>query len=80
MAKSKQTNDSIENKLNSIDSIIKQLESGELTLDESLKLFTDGTQLIHDCRIILDSTAKKIEQASSTPVSEPENINEDIPF
>lgn len=80
MAKSKQTNDSIENKLNSIDSIIKQLESGELTLDESLKLFTNGTQLIHDCRTILDSTAKKIEQASSIPVSEPENINEDIPF
>lgn len=65
MAKSKTTTESIETKLNSIDTIIKQLESGELTLEQSLAMFTDGTKLIHDCRNILDQTAKKLKISQS---------------
>lgn len=78
MAKSKSTDESIENKLNSIDMIIKQLESGELTLEQSLSIFTDGTKLIHDCRNILDQTAKKIENLSKSVA--PDALDDDIPF
>lgn len=58
--KNEKSNESIENKLNSIENIITQLESGELSLEQSLALFTEGSTLIGDCRTILDSTAKKI--------------------
>ncbi len=78
MAKSKTTTESIETKLNSIDTIIKQLESGELTLEQSLAMFTDGTKLIHDCRNILDQTAKKIEDISKSVTSD--TFDDDIPF
>ena len=61
MAKRKTGDESIESKLTSIEQMIEQLESGELSLDESLKLFTDGTMLIQDCRTLLDQTAQKIE-------------------
>ena len=70
MAKSKNTDESIEGKLISIDSIIDQLESGELTLEQSLKLFTDGTKLIHDCRNILDHTAKQITEMTQAQHNE----------
>ncbi|GAA5101682.1 exodeoxyribonuclease VII small subunit [Wohlfahrtiimonas larvae] len=83
MAKSKNTSETIEDKLNSIDTIIEQLESGELTLEASLKLFTDGTQLIHDCRNILDHTAKKIEEITQSKITTPltdDFDNDDIPF
>ena len=83
MAKSKNTDETIEGKLHSIDTIIEQLESGELTLEQSLKLFTDGTQLIHDCRNILDHTTKKIEEVSQSKVAESHSDDfddDDIPF
>lgn len=83
MAKSKKADETIEGKLHSIDTIIAQLESGELTLEQSLKLFTDGTQLIHDCRNILDHTAKKIEdvaQSKITDVPSDDFDDDDIPF
>ncbi len=78
MAKSKTTDESIESKLNTIDSIIQQLESGELSLEQSLAIFTDGTKLIHDCRNILDQTAKKIENVSKSVA--PDALDDDIPF
>ena len=78
MAKSKTTDESIESKLNTIDSIIRQLESGELSLEQSLAIFTDGTKLIHDCRNILDQTAKKIENVSKSVA--PDALDDDIPF
>ena len=80
MAKSKNTDETIEGKLHSIDTIIEQLESGELTLEQSLKLFTDGTKLIHDCRNILDSTAKKIDKISQSKTMDSDDFNDDIPF
>ncbi len=83
MAKGKKTDETIEGKLLSIDTIITQLESGELTLEQSLALFTNGTQLLHDCRNILDCTAKKIEEVSQSKVAESHSDNfddDDIPF
>lgn len=78
MAKSKTTTESIETKLSSIDTIIKQLESGELSLEQSLAVFTDGTKLIQDCRNILDQTAKKIEDLSKSVAHD--TVDDDIPF
>ncbi|OYQ78410.1 exodeoxyribonuclease VII small subunit [Wohlfahrtiimonas chitiniclastica] len=89
MAKRKTGDESIESKLTAIEQMIEQLESGELSLDESLKLFTDGTLLIQDCRTLLDQTAQKIEaitqkDADKTPISD-DIFNDfanhdDIPF
>lgn len=32
-----------------IEQIVKQLDAGNVTLDESLRLFEEGSRLIHDC-------------------------------
>ena len=37
-----------------LEAIVAQLEKGEAPLDESLKLFEEGTMLIGECRTALD--------------------------
>lgn len=38
-----------EKKLNRLEEIVQKMEKGELSLDESLKLFEEGVKLSRDC-------------------------------
>lgn len=42
--------------------VVRQLESGQLTLDESLVLFQEGVELARVCSVRLDEAEKKIER------------------
>lgn len=46
--------------LNRLESITEQLESGQLSLEESLDLFEKGVELSLYCRAELDKTEGKI--------------------
>ena len=49
-----------EEKTKRIEEIIGKMESGKLSLDESIECFKEGNKLISECRKILDSYQKAI--------------------
>ena len=55
--------------------IIAKLESGELSLDESLALFERGQALAKQCSALLDAAELKVKQLS--PDGELEDFNEE---
>lgn len=55
---SKQKN--FEQTLDKLENIVKELESGELGLDGSLKKFEDGLKMYQECRELLKDAEKKI--------------------
>lgn len=44
-----------------LESVVKQLEAGDLPLEESLRLFERGTQLSELCRTQLDEAEQRVE-------------------
>ncbi len=51
---------SFEQSMERLDAIVKQLEKGEAPLNESLKLFEEGTALIGVCSKMLDEAEQKV--------------------
>lgn len=47
--------------LNELEKIVRKLEDGELSLEESLKLFEDGVKLSRECRERLSQAERRIE-------------------
>jgi exodeoxyribonuclease VII small subunit len=50
-----------ETSLNELERIVKQLEDGDMPLEESLKLFEEGVRLSRECRERLTSAERRIE-------------------
>lgn len=50
-----------ESSLKELEQIVKQLESGDISLDESLKKFEKGIELYRECRQTLQQAEKKIK-------------------
>lgn len=55
-----------ERRLSRLEAIVEKLESGEIGLDESLKLYTEGAELIKACRTTLTEAEKKISRITET--------------
>lgn len=53
---------SFENKLSRLEEIVAKMESGELSLDDSLKLFEEGVKLSRDCNKELSEAEQKVQQ------------------
>ncbi|MBQ7046838.1 MAG: exodeoxyribonuclease VII small subunit [Oscillospiraceae bacterium] len=45
-----------------LEEIVASLEGGELSLDESMKLFEEGTKLVSFCSTSLDKAQTKIKE------------------
>lgn len=58
MSKKEQT---FESQLADLENIVTQLEDGDLSLEESLKLFEDGVKLSRECKKRLDDAERRIE-------------------
>lgn len=63
-------NTDFEKSLDELEKIVSQLESGDISLDESIKLFERGIELTNDCRKTLETARQKI---SSLTEEEREN-------
>lgn len=50
-----------ESSLKELEHIVKQLEDGDLELEESLKLFENGVRLSRECRDRLTNAERRIE-------------------
>ena len=58
MTKSKMT---FETALATLEQIVSNIESGDVSLEESIEQYAQGTKLIETCRGILDQAEKKIQ-------------------
>ena len=56
MAKKKTFEESVE----ALEALIEQIETGEIGLEDALKHYEKGTELIAQCRGVLDAAEKKI--------------------
>ena len=58
-----------------LEEIVTALEKGDAKLADSLKLFEEGTKLVHDCGAMLDMAEQKVAMLSNcsyfAPVESP---------
>ena len=54
-------NVSLEETFEQIETIIKQLESPEVTLDDSFRLYQAGVEQLKTCNLLLDTVEKKMQ-------------------
>ncbi len=50
-----------EKALSRLETIVTELEAGELSLDESLRIFEEGVKLSKTCLKMLDDAERKVE-------------------
>ena len=71
MSKAKQN---FEENMRQLELIVRAMERGDAKLDESLKLFQEGTQLVRECAKLLDEAELQIKKvmtaADGSPVLE----------
>jgi exodeoxyribonuclease VII small subunit len=49
-----------EKKMNRLEEIVDQMESGDLALEKSLSLFEEGVKLSKDCHVQLNEAEQKV--------------------
>lgn len=62
---------SFEAAIKRLEEIVRTMERGELPLEESLKLFEEGTALVRGCAKQLDEAEMKIVKLMKGPDGEP---------
>ena len=50
-----------EKKLGRLEDIVGKMETGELSLEDSLKLFEEGVKLSRDCNVQLNEAERKVK-------------------
>jgi exodeoxyribonuclease VII small subunit len=69
-----QNSKSFEQNMQRLEQIVRAMERGEVSLEESLKLFTEGTELVRSCGKLLDEAELQVKKISAsadgTPVEE----------
>ena len=57
-----QKNLTFEESMGRLEQIVRSLEQGNVPLEESLKLFQEGTQLVRSCSQLLDNAQLQIQK------------------
>ena len=69
-----QKNHTFEENMQRLEIIVRAMERGDVALEESLKLFQEGTQLIQSCAKLLDEAELQVSKittgADGSPVEE----------
>ena len=61
MSKNKMT---FEESMERLEQIVRSMERGEVALEESLKLFQEGTELVKNCSKLLEEAQLQIQKVS----------------
>ena len=54
-----------------LDQIVKSLEQGDVPLSDALKLFEEGTKLVHRCGALLDGAEQQVVKLRKGADGEP---------
>ena len=71
-----QQNMTFEQSMQRLEQIVRIMERGEAPLDESLKLFQEGTELVRKCGKLLDEAELQIKKIMAGPDGRP--VEEDF--
>ena len=67
-------NTTFEENLKRLEQIVRAMERGDVALEESLKLFQEGTELVRNCQKLLDEAQLQVKKimtaADGSPVEE----------
>ncbi|SVC21054.1 uncharacterized protein METZ01_LOCUS273908, partial [marine metagenome] len=61
VTKTKKRHPNLEKSLADLETIVEELESGELSLDRSLQMFEKGIQLSRECQAALKEAEQKVQ-------------------
>lgn len=60
-----QTNKSFEENMQRLEQIVRAMEKGDVALEESLKLFQEGTSLVQFCAKLLDEAELQVTKITA---------------
>lgn len=64
-------NKTFEENLQRLEQIVRAMERGDVPLEESLKLFREGTDLVRDCGRMLDEAQLQVNKVMTAPDGSP---------
>lgn len=69
-----QNNKTFEENMHRLEQIVRAMERGDVALEESLRLFQEGTELVRSCGKLLDEAELQVKKimtdANGNPVEE----------
>lgn len=72
-----QQNKTFEENMHRLEQIVRAMERGDVALEESLKLFHEGTELVRSCGKLLDDAELQVKKILTDVNGEP--VEEDFP-
>lgn len=72
-----QENATFEANLQRLEQIVRAMERGDVPLEESLKLFQEGTELVRSCGKLLDEAQLQVQKVMAGPDGSP--VLEEMP-
>lgn len=64
-------NKSFEQNMARLEQIVRAMERGDVPLEESLKLFQEGTELVRSCNKLLDEAQLQVKKIMTAPDGSP---------
>ncbi len=73
-------NKTFEESMSRLEQIVRAMERGDVPLEESLKLFQEGTELVQSCQKILDEAQLHVKKIMTAPDGRPveEDFNHEL--
>lgn len=71
-----QKEQTFEEKIARLEQIVRSMERGDVALEESLKLFQEGTELVKSCGKLLDDAEMQVKKISTAADGSP--VEEDF--
>jgi len=69
-------NKTFEESMARLEQIVRVMERGDVALEESLKLFQEGTELVRSCQKLLDDAQLQVKKIMTAPDGSP--VEEDF--
>ena len=66
-----------EESMQRLEQIVRTMERGDAPLEESLKLFQEGTELVRNCNQLLDAAQLQVKMIMTAPDGSP--VEEEFP-
>ena len=73
-------NPTFEENMTRLEQIVKTMERGDAPLEESIRLFQEGTELVRSCGKLLDEAELQVKIITAAPDGQPqeENFNAEV--
>ena len=70
-----QENKTFEQSMQRLEQIVRAMERGDVALEESLKLFQEGTDLVSRCGKLLDEAELQVKRIMTAPDGSPVEVD-----